>query len=247
MLRTVWITSPEPTATKLMRLLRERGMEAWVMPLLGYSAPSDHYQKLDSAIANLSECQWVVFTSSHAVMEFHARLRHHGSVAVSHLKFAVVGLSTAKTCAEYGFTVHVIPSMSQGEALAKTLSLQCEGRVLFPQAEEGRPELVTELQKSGVDVDVVSAYRTVPLKVEIPTWKKRAEAENWQGLVVTSPKGLKTWLDYFGHVWCHDAMHHRTLYGMGPTTASVAENLGFSHILTPTAATLDSLADLISK
>lgn len=244
---TVCVTSPQPGNDRLAEMLRTKGVIVWQLPVMDYAAPSDHYAALDGAIDELSVYSIVVFTSTHAVSVFQDRLAHHGDAPIGHLKFAVVGESTAKRCAEYGFPVHFIPETATGRALGELLNMQVpHGKpILFPQAEEGREEFLQAMTAAGETVTVVPAYRTVPAKIDAALWKARMETSVWQALVVTSPKGLRTWMDAFGHAWCHEVMVGRRLFVMGATTAESAGHLGFQSVQAAPHATLESLADCI--
>lgn len=244
---TVCVTSPQPGNDRLAEMLRARDVTVWQLPVMAYAPPQDNYAALDRAIDELSIYSVVVLTSTHAVSVFQDRLRHHGDAPIGHVKFAAVGESTAKRCAEYGFSVHFIPEVATGRALGELLSVQVPStsRILFPQAEEGREEFMQAMMAAGVVVTVVPAYRTVPLQVDVTAWKTRMESEGWQALVATSPKGLRTWLDLFGHAWCHDMMDQRKLFVMGATTAESAQRLGFRNVKTASHATLESLAETI--
>lgn len=244
---TVCVTSPQPGNDRLAEMLRARNATVWQLPVMDYAAPSDHYAALDRAIEELSIYSVVVFTSTHAVSVFQDRLAHHGDAPIGHLKFAVVGESTAKRCAEYGFPVHYIPETATGHALGELLSVQVPSasRILFPQAEDGREEFLQAMTAAGESVTVVLAYRTVPAKIDVALWKARMETEDWQALVVTSPKGLRTWMDAFGHAWCHEILDQRKLFVMGATTAESAQNLGFRNVHAAPHATLESLSQKI--
>lgn len=244
---TVCVTSPQPGNDRLAEMLRARDVAVWQLPVMAYAPPQDNYMALDCAIDELSVYSVVVFTSTHAVSVFQERLSHHGDAPIGHLKFAVVGESTAKRCAEYGFPVHFIPETATGHALGELLSVQVPSasRILFPQAEDGREEFLQAMTAAGAVVTVVPAYRTMPVKNDVGLWKARMEAEAWQALVVTSPKGLRTWLDAFGHAWCHEILDKRKLFVMGATTAESAQCLGFRNVHVAQHATLESLSQKI--
>lgn len=244
---TVCLTSPQPNNDRLAQMLSEKGVTVWQLPMLDYAAPSDNYIALDHAIDELSIYSIVVFTSTHAVVVFQDRLNHHGDAPIGHLKFAVVGESTAHLCAEYGFPVHYIPPVHTSRALGELLSLQAPPKscILFPQAEDGREEFVQAITSAEVELTVVPAYRTLPATVDVAAWQRRMIEEPWQALVATSPKGLRAWLDAFGHAWAHEVMEKRTLFVMGSTTEDAAHRLGFRNICTPTHSTLESLCECI--
>ncbi len=244
---TVCVISPQPNNDRLAQMLSDKGVEVWQLPTLDFAPPSDNYLALDHAIDELSIYSVVVFTSTHAVVVFQQRLDHHGDAPIGHLKFAVVGESTAHLCAEYGFPVHYIPSVHTSRALGELLSLQSppKSRILFPQAEEGREEFVQAIESADVELTVVPAYRTIPATIDVAAWQRRMTENAWQALVATSPRGLRAWLDAFGHAWAHEVMEKRTLFVMGATTEETARRLGFRNIRTPAHSTLESLCECI--
>lgn len=245
---TVCVTSPQPNNDRLTQMLREKDIDVWQLPLLKYAPPLDHCAALDRAIDELPIYSIVVFTSTHAVQVFQEHLGRSKEALIGHIKFAVVGESTAKLCAEYGFPIHYIPQEATSRALGELLRVQAPANscILFPQAEEGREEFVRAMADNEAKVTVVPAYRTVPASVDVDAWRRRLLAESWNGLVVTSPKGLKAWLDLFGHAWCHEILEGRHLFVMGQTTFDAAQRLGFRSVHAAPHATLESLSKIIS-
>lgn len=243
----VCITSPQPGNDRLAGMLSQTNIEFWQMPLLEYAPPQDNYAALDHAINELSIYQCVVFTSPHAVTVFADRLVAHGDAPIGHLQFAVVGQSTAKLCAELGFLVHYIPQQHTGQALGDLLKVQipANSQILFPQAEEGRTEFVEAMSNVGSEVRIVAAYCMRTVALDVAYWKRQMLNQEWKGLVVTSPRGLRTFLDEFGHAWCHEIMERRELFVMGATTATSADYLGFSGVKIPEQSTLESLSQCI--
>lgn len=246
---TVCITSPQPGNDRLAQMLRDKGMGVWQLPLLEYAPPLDRYVALDRAIDDLSVYSIVVFTSANAVAVFQERLDHHGDAPIGHLKFAVVGESTAQRCAEYGFPVHFIPQEATSRALGELLRVQvpANSQILFPQAEEGREEFAQAMTDADAKVTVVPAYRTALASVDVAAWQRRMTSDPWNGLVVTSPKGLRTWLNLFGHAWCHEIVEGRQLFAMGRTTEESAQRLGFRNVHISSHATLESLSQMIAE
>jgi uroporphyrinogen-III synthase len=128
-----------------------------------------------------------------------------------------------------------------------SVQMPSSSHILFPQAVDGREEFLQAMTDVGESVTVVPAYRMVPAKVDVALWKARMTTEDWQALVATSPKGLRTWLDLFGHAWCHEQMAERQLFVMGATTAETAKHLGFRNVHVAPHATLESLAQAITS
>jgi uroporphyrinogen-III synthase len=77
-----------------------------------------------------------------------------------------VGPATADALAEH----HVAAEVAGGGAAAAAVALIARGarRVLCPRAEGGRDEAIDALRAAGVEVDAVTAYRTVPATPDDP-------------------------------------------------------------------------------
>jgi uroporphyrinogen III methyltransferase/synthase len=244
---TVILTSPQPNNDRLASMLKQGGVTVWQMPLLQYAPPQDDFAALDQSIRDLAVYQYVVFTSAQAVRVFQERVARQGTVPLAHLKVAAVGEATATLCAEYGLPVHHISEKASGKALAQMLKVHVSpgNLILFPQAEVGRAEFAEEMRDAGVRVDSVVAYRSMPTSVDVPAWTQRLKMTPWDGLVVTSPRCLRQFLDLFGHAWAHEVLQGRTVFGLGSTTREAAERLGFRKAQIPAHSTLEALTELL--
>src|SRR5207253_1462399 len=94
--------------------------------------------------------------------------------SIGEVRIAAIGPSTARTLRKYGAKVDLVPDTYIAEAVASTLienarkqGEQLTGkRLLLARAAEARNVLVHELQRVGVEVDVVAAYRTAGIDKE---------------------------------------------------------------------------------
>ena len=141
-------------------------------PTIRIAAPED-WGPLDNALKRLCEADcydWLVFTSANGVQICFERLIRLGYYveSIGNVRIAAIGPATAMTLAKYGAKVDLVPATYIAEAVASTLiedvrkqGESLEGkRLLLARAAEARNVLIIELQKVGVEVDVVAAYRT---------------------------------------------------------------------------------------
>ena len=152
-------------AGELDVLLEERRAHPLSYPCIDI-APVLDPAPLDSALRQAAEgaFDWLVFTSANAVEAVEARLRDLGIPLgpIAQTRVAAVGPGTAAAVADrLGITADPFPEEHLAEALAEQLVARRAQRVLIPQAELAREALVRILVANGVEVEAVTAYRTV--------------------------------------------------------------------------------------
>jgi uroporphyrinogen-III synthase len=122
-------------------------------------------QGLANAFYELQDGQfdWLIVTSATTVDVLAGQ-----SVTVpASTKIAAVGETTAAALAVAGYHVEFIP---EGDNSARGLlkewpTTEITGRVLVPQSDIAEPTLVSGLAELGLDVQFVSAYRTVGVPI----------------------------------------------------------------------------------
>jgi uroporphyrinogen III methyltransferase / synthase len=168
--KTVLVTRASGQAHEFSQLLRARGAEVIEMPTLEIVPPTS-WQDLDREIANLSDFDWLVLTSTNGVDAFFERLTKAGkdSRALAGVKIAVVGQKTARSLQQYGITPDFIPTDFVADALVSSFPADPNGlRLLFPRVETGgREVLVQEFTNRGATVVEVAAYQSqCPREIE---------------------------------------------------------------------------------
>lgn len=182
---------------------------------------------LTVALAERSRYAAIALTSVWAVRS----LLSHTQPDSSWPPLCVVGEKTALALRRHGIEPALIAESSSAHALAlQILSLirpeRAALRVLFPQAAEGRDELLTVLHDAGVAVDRVTAYRTV-----------EASREQLQPAVVAlrqatidllplgSPKSAQVLLRALGDD-ARDVLAQTLVGAIGQTTAQALRDAG---------------------
>ena len=129
--------------------------------------PPESWQALDEALQRIASYDWIVFTSVNGVEVFYER---SGRMPPAH--FAAIGPATAEAIAERGARAEVVPARFIAEAVFEALSEHTDvkgKRFLLPRADIAREALPNLLRAAGAEVDVVTAYRTLPATEEIVT------------------------------------------------------------------------------
>ena len=157
--KRVIITRPEPQSVLLAEVLRSAGAEVFQLPLIRIEPPHE-LGPLDSALRNLSQFDWLIFTSQNAVAAVEDRFSFLDVTTRPH-RIAAVGKSTADAAKAAGFAVtHTGPSTAAD--LVRELASELSGkRILLLRGDRAAASLVTQLQKAGAEVTAVIAYRTV--------------------------------------------------------------------------------------
>jgi len=180
-------------------------------PTIRIAAPED-WEPLDNALKRLCEADcydWLVFTSANGVQICFERLIRLGYYveSIGNVRIAAIGPATAMTLAKYGAKVDLVPATYIAEAVASTLiedvrkqGESLEGkRLLLARAAEARNVLIHELQRVGVEVDVVAAYRTLGVDKEDERGQmilRQLEAQDFDIITFTSSSTVRNFMQW---------------------------------------------------
>jgi uroporphyrinogen-III synthase len=147
--------------------LRVHGAIPVIAPLINF-ASTDDAQGLANALYELQDGQfdWIVITSATTVDV----LVSQGINIPKKTKIAAVGETTGAALALAGHKVDFVPvSDNSARGLVKEWPrAEIHGRVLVPQSDIAEPILVSGLAGLGLEVQFISAYRTVGVPVADP-------------------------------------------------------------------------------
>jgi uroporphyrinogen III methyltransferase/synthase len=216
---------------------------------------SGGYPVLDEALARLATYRWIVFTSAGGVRCFLERAGERAGKAVDlnallppGLRVAAVGLKTAEACFSAGRKADIIPGVFRGEGLARSLLEAGAGPgdpVLLVRALEGSDVLPDSLREAGVPVTVAPAYRTAGIPEAAAAVARRLQHGEFDLVVATSGGALR---ELASAVSCMpEAKDRIRVAALGPVTAAVARELGFTVGLVSPKATMESLIDSVEK
>ncbi len=160
--RRILVTRGASQAPKLSDGLRALGAIPVEVPVIEICPPGS-YEPLDTALRNLGEYDWLIFTSSNAVHVFGERSASLGIVTPpTGLKVAAIGAATAQTARDSGLAVSLVPDAYVAEGIVSALQNQIAGkRVLLARAAIARDVIPDALRSAGASVDVVDAYQNV--------------------------------------------------------------------------------------
>lgn len=223
--RRIAVTRPLPQSRPLADALERLGARVSVVPLVEI-APVGDRGPIDAALARIGDYDWLVFTSANAVEAVGDRLR-----GARRARVAAVGPATASALRVFDIEPAFVPERHAAEEVAAGLE-PLEGlRVLLPQADIADPGLAAELRQRGAHVDALAVYRTVRAVRSASELARIASAD---AVVLASGSAARSLAAQGGAVGA-------LVVCIGPGTAAVAREVGFSVGLVADEASADGL------
>lgn len=163
--KTIVVTRAAGQSSQFAHLLQQQGATVIEMPALEIGQPSS-WEDLDGAIAQISQFNWLILTSTNAVDYFFERLVTQGkdARALAGVKVAVVGQKTADSLKQQGIQPDYLPPDFVADSLIEHFpESNLSGlKILFPRVETGgREVLVKEFVARGAIVTEVAAYQSI--------------------------------------------------------------------------------------
>ncbi|MDA1278692.1 MAG: uroporphyrinogen-III C-methyltransferase [Chloroflexi bacterium] len=241
--KRILVTRARSQASRLANQLEYLGAEVVEYPTIEI-VPVRNPAPFDEALRNISKYDWMMLTSSNAVRGLISRMRAVGidMRALAHLKFGVVGPSTASELSQLGITADVMPDQFVATAMVDLLKRDgtVPANVLFPRSEIGHEALTSGLQELGSNVDEVVAYST-----ETPQNSGGLAREAYeQGIdftTFTSSSTVRNLVELLGG--SPQLINSSRTVIIGPVTAETARELGVNVDI---QAEVQSIAGLVS-
>lgn len=240
--KTVLVTRAEHQADTMANRLEDLGAAVLRQPAIEITPPDD-WTPVDTAIDELDEYDWLVFSSRNGVTHFLDRIREQGLDwrALGGVKLAAIGPATADALAERDLQVDLKPTEYRAEALAAELAPNARGqRFLLLRASRGREVLAETLREAGGVVDQVVVYNSADVtQSDSHTASLLADGKiDW--ITVTSSAIARSLVGMFG-----DALRKAKLAAISPLTAGVLDELGHSAAAVADEYTIDGVVDAI--
>ena len=213
--------------------------------------PPDDWQTLDRAIEQLTEYDWLVFTSVNGVKQFFDRLftLNKDVRALHHIRTAAIGPATAAELLARGLNSDIVPESYRAESVVEAFKgIGIDGhRVLLPRAEQARPVLPVELTKMGARVDEITVYRTVPVTENAEQLLEVLRSGGIDLVTFTSSSTVSNFKGLLPEPEFKDLMRPVTVASIGPITSETALKLGFDVHVTAETFTIAGLVEAIVR
>ena len=203
---------------------------------------------MDAAIKELQGYHWLIFTSVNGVEHFFARLHHAGkdTRALGYAKIAAIGSATAEALHSFGILVDLVPKEFRAEAVVEEMMpiLPPRARILLPRAHEARDILPEALRTHGAEVDVVSAYKTVPELDDGKEIAKQLMNGKIDFVTFTSSSTVKNLVKQLGNI---TPLQQAKIACIGPVTAETARSFALEPNIIADTYTIDGLIESIKE
>jgi uroporphyrinogen III methyltransferase/synthase len=229
--RRVVVTRAREQASGLANRLRALGAEVVHVATIEIADPADGGAALAAAADRVCDYDWVAFTSANAVERFFVCLRDARDLGDT--RVAAVGPATADSLAARGVVADLVPRRSVASALAEAFP-PGPGRVLLPQAAIADDVLSSGLGAKGWSVDVVEAYRTLPVA---PLPETAAAAAKADAVAFTSSSTVDNYVDAVGTGGVPPVVAC-----IGPVTAATARRRGLEVSVVAEEQSVEGLA-----
>ena len=217
-------------AGALSAVLRSYGAVPVEVPTIAVEPPRTP-APMERAVKGLHDGKyaWVAFTSVNAVKAVREKLEEYGldARALSGVKVAAVGDTTAQALIDFGIRPDLVPSGQQSsEGLLADWAPYDDvfdpiDRVFLPRADIATDTLLAGLQELGWQVDDVTAYRTVRAAPPPAETREALKGGGYDAVLFTSSSTVRNLVGIAGKP--HDTT---ILACIGPATAATATELG---------------------
>ena len=240
------ITRPEKQSEEFAALLREEGARVISFPTIRIVPPED-YGDLDRAINNIEKYQWIVFTSANGVRFFFERFceLRNDIRDLKGIKICAIGPATRAGVEEYNIRVDMVPEeYISGGVVDAFRSGDVSGKnFLLPRAEIAGDIISDGLSELGVNVDVVTAYRTVNSGEDGKTVKELMNNGKIDLITFTSPSTVTNFMDIIGNETT--IPNHIKIACIGPVTESACRKAGLGVDIMQGPYSIPGLVDAI--
>jgi len=240
----VLVTRPVDLSAELAAALRERGVDAVIVPTVAVDLAAAEAE-LDSMLADgLDDADWLVITSANGAAALARRLAATDRTLPPRTRIAAVGPATAQALVRAGLRVDHVPARYLTVAIADGLG-DVEGkRVVLARADSATADLSRTLAQRGADVMEVVAYRTIEGPPGSRDALRVALQRNLSGVTFTSGSTVRGLLRLASST---DRPRVRAMpaFCIGPVTAETARRSGFQVAAVAEEHTCDGLAAVI--
>lgn len=247
---SVLISRPKGQGADFALKLKDLGANVFQFDSMVIKNPDD-WDLVDREIKNLSSFHWLVFTSANGVKKFLERFLQLGFDirALSNLKIACIGPSTAHALKPFHIHPDLIPERHDAEGLIEALlPLVKDRKVLLARAREGRELLSQELSKICQITDL-HVYSQGPASQEqIDNIKLILSQNQVDYVAVTSSNSAKGLFDSLGGVLGAGILSGKTkVVSISPLTSEEVKNVGWGNPLNSANFTTDGMIDQMIK
>ena len=159
--------------------------------------PLDDYKEFDNYLKNISEFDWIVFTSRYGVEYFFKRLTIVGydSRILKDINIAAIGNSTKNRLLNFRIQADLVPTKESSEGLFKEFKkIDIKDKKIFlSHSDISDKGLREKLKNLGANVTSAIAYKNVALQ-DLPD----LDLTFFDEIMFSSPSGVRNFLKRYG-------------------------------------------------
>ncbi|MCP3941859.1 MAG: uroporphyrinogen-III C-methyltransferase [Desulfobacteraceae bacterium] len=244
--KRIVITRARAQASGLVSQLTNLGAQCLEIPTIRI-IPAEDTAPLKSAITNIKDYDWLVFTSVNGVKFFFDTLFDMGKDvrALGHLKFACIGPVTKERLGDYGIVSDILPQTYRAESVVDAFSKEdMKGKkVLLPRAKVARTVLPENLTRMGAVVDEITAYETILNDDDKQTLISMLEDNKIDTVTFTSSSTVSNFMSLLENQDTARLLKEVTFASIGPITSDTARSLGIEPDIEAAPYTIKGLVD----
>ncbi|HVO33818.1 MAG TPA: uroporphyrinogen-III C-methyltransferase [Elusimicrobiota bacterium] len=246
--KKIVITRAAEQSAEFARLLEETGAEVVPFPAIQIVPPKS-WTEVDAAIRDITQFDWLLFTSVNGVRSFFSRLLTLGRDIreLQGIRIGAIGPKTAARLRGYGLKIDAFPDEYRAEALADVVGQAKGCRVLLARALDARDVLPKTLEGRGATVTIAPVYRTVKGRLPIGDLKKRLLNREIDAVTFTSSSTVDGFLRHFNARERRRIFEHAKAAAIGPITAATLKDHGIRAAIRAPRYTTEALAKAIVK
>ena len=245
--RRIVVTRPRVQSRGFAETLERYGAEVLLFPTIE-TVPVASYARLDAALDQLDQYQWLLFTSVNGVKYFVERLHACGKPveALRSVKIATIGPETARAVTDISLQVTAVPDEYRAEALVTVLGEVRGQRILLPRAAEAREVLPKELHALGAQVDEIPVYETRrPQTTETEKLRELLLAAKIDMVTFTSSSTVRNFGAAFAGENLPQLLSKTQIGCIGPITADTVREYGLTVTVQSGVYTIPGFTDAV--
>lgn len=248
---TIAVTRTRAQASGLVKSLRALGANVIETPTIAI-VPPESWEPLDAQIANISNFDWIIFTSPNAVDSFMSRLDNSGkdARALANVLIAAIGPATRDKLKEYGVRADFKPEKYIGESVAQGLIDEfgvAGKKFLLPRSAIARTDMPDILKKAGAELTEVAAYRTELPDTDVTPLKQAIIDGNVTYVTFTSSSTATHFAELLGADFVKDNARLFKGASIGPVTSGTMREHGIEPAVEAGEYTIPGLVQAILK
>lgn len=227
----VLVTRPAHQADNLCALIERNGGTPIRFPLIKIQ-PNPLSPGLEQIVSQLKATDIIIFVSANAVTCGLAQLAPNQQLP-AHLKFGVIGKSTALKLESMGIHPDIVPDVgANSEVLLEHPELKkVSGKnIIIFRGEGGRELLAKTLKKRGANVTYAEVYRREKPELDSDQLQQYWDQNILNVVTVTSISLLNN-LAEIANIMADDFLFHLPLVVVSQRMVPVAEEFGFSTVV----------------